>query len=203
LTTLAYSHPRVRSTLAYDAVLVVTGSLVVAALAQLTVSLEPISPVPITGQTLGVLLVGASLGALRGGASLMLYLAEGAVGLPFFAEGNSGTEFLGFSGASGGYLWGFVIAAFVVGLLAEKGWDRSLGSAIGAMVVAEIIIFTFGVVWLAQALDIPAGGPVGGNDDALDLGLYPFIIGDVLKTLIAAGTLPTAWKLIGRRRGPT
>jgi biotin transport system substrate-specific component len=198
--TLAYSIPGVRSNLAYDALLVTLGSLVVAALAQLSIDL-PITPVPITGQTLGVLLVGASLGALRGGLALALYLLEGAIGLPFYAEGNSGLEYLTTLDrlfVSGGYLWGFVVAAALVGFLAEKGWDRRLGSAIGAMVIGEIVIFFFGVLGVAAALDVPVIGAVDQYDDALDFGLYPFVIGDLLKLLIAAGALPSAWKLLGR-----
>jgi biotin transport system substrate-specific component len=200
---LAYSIPKARSNLAYDALVVVAGSLVVAALAQLSITL-PFTPVPITGQTLGVLVVGASLGALRGGLSLLVYIGWGAIGLPFFAEGNGGTEFLGATAATGGYLWGFIVAAAVVGWLAERGWDRNFGSAIGTFVLGEVIVFAFGVIWLAQAIDVPieASTPCslasGKGCDALQLGLYPFVIGDLLKLLIAAGALPAAWKLLGR-----
>ena len=203
MPTLAYSIPKARSNLAYDALVIVTGSLVVAALAQLSIKL-PFTPVPITGQTLGVLLVGTSLGALRGGLALLVYLGWGAIGLPFFAEGNSGTEWLGATAATGGYLWGFVLAGAVVGWLAERGWDRNFGSAIGTFVIGEVIVFTFGVIWLAQAINVPieASTPcnlaTGTGCDALQLGLYPFVIGDLLKLLIAAGALPAAWKLLGR-----
>lgn len=202
MPTLAYSIPRARSNLAYDAVVCIAGSLVVAALAQLSIKL-PFTPVPITGQTLGVLLVGASLGAVRGGIAIILYLLEGAVGLPFYAEGKSGLDYLTAADAlhaTGGYLWGFVVASVFLGWLAERGWDRKLGSALGAMLIAEIIIFTFGVVWLAAALDVPIIGATEKYDDALDFGLYPFVIGDILKLLIAAGTLPAAWRLLGRDR---
>jgi biotin transport system substrate-specific component len=188
--------------MAYVAMVVVGGSLVVAGLAQVSIRL-PFTPVPVTGQTLAVLLVGASLGARRGAAALLLYLAEGAVGLPFFAEGRSGAAFL-FSAdplhATGGYLWGFVAAAFVVGFLAERGWDRALGSSIGAMLLGEIVIFACGVAWLSVALDVPIQAPGQSFNDALEFGLYPFAVGDVLKVLIAAGALPGAWKLLGRVR---
>ncbi len=194
MTTIAYSLPRVRSNLATDALLVLTGSLIVALLAQLSIKL-PFTPVPITGQTLGVLLVGTSLGALRGGAALLLYLVWGAIGLPFYAEGKSGVEFLGFAAATGGYLWGFVVAAAVVGWLAERGWDRETRSAISAMLIGEIIIFTIGVLWLAAAFDLPVNA-AGPENDALDLGLYPFVVGDLLKLLLAAGILPLAWRWI-------
>ena len=132
---------------------------------------------------------------MRGGAALVLYLLWGAIGLPFYAEGNSGTEYLGFAAATGGYLWGFVIAAVVVGWLAEHGWDREMRSAISAMLIGEIIIFTIGVMWLAGALNIPVNAP-GTENDALEFGLYPFVIGDILKLLIAAGILPLAWRWV-------
>jgi biotin transport system substrate-specific component len=179
------------ASLAWDAGLVVGGSLFVAALAQLSISLLPISPVPITGQTLGVLVVGASLGALRGGAALGLYLLWGAIGLPFYAEGRSGVELLGVASATGGYLWGFVVAAAVIGYLAQRGWDRNLGSSIGAMLIGQVIIFAFGVTWLARAIGV-------SGIEALELGLYPFVVGDLIKLLIAAGALPLAWKLVRR-----
>lgn len=198
MTTLVDAIPRRRTrTLAMDLVLVGAGSLFVAALAQLYITL-PFTPVPITGQTLGVLLVGASLGWARGGAALLLYLAEGAIGLPFFAEGQEGASVLGFASATGGYLWGFVIAGVVVGWLAEKGWDRTTRGAISAMLIGDVIIFAFGVVWLAGALDIPITGQVGGDPDAFDFGLYPFVIGDLLKVFIAAAVLPTGWRLAGK-----
>jgi biotin transport system substrate-specific component len=203
--TLAYAVPRTRSNLAYDALVVVAGSLVVAGLAQLSIKL-PFTPVPITGQTLGVLVVGASLGALRGGLSLLIYLGWGAIGLPFFADGNSGTEWLGATAATGGYLWGFIVAAVVIGWLSERGWDRDFGSAIGTFVIGEVIVFTFGVIWLAQAINVPieASTPcnlvTGEGCDALQLGLYPFVLGDLLKVLIGAVVLPGAWKLLGKER---
>jgi biotin transport system substrate-specific component len=169
---------------------VVAGSLLVAALAQLSISL-PFTPVPVTGQTLGVLLVGASLGPVLGGASLLLYLAEGAVGLPFFAQGASGVDVLRVSSATGGYLWGFVVAAMLVGWLSRRGWDRSIRSSLGAMLLGEIVIFGLGLPWLMAALDVPA-------QKALEFGLYPFVIGDTVKLLLAAGLLPAAWRLVRR-----
>jgi biotin transport system substrate-specific component len=172
------------------AVAVVAGSLLIAGMAQLSITL-PFTPVPITGQTLAVLLVGTGLGPMLGGASVMLYLVEGAVGLPFFAEGRSGLEVLGVASATGGYLWGFILAAVLVGSLARRGWDRSIRSAIGAMLLGEVVIYAVGVPWLMQALDVPL-------DEALLLGLYPFVIGDLLKLFLAATLLPLAWRLAGR-----
>jgi biotin transport system substrate-specific component len=184
------SH-RLSSTTA-DAISIVIGSLAIALLAQVAVRL-PFTPVPVTGQTLGVLLVAGSLGARRGTAAVLLYLAEGAVGLPFFAAGAHGVDLLRLSSATGGYLWGFVVAALVLGLLAERGWLRSVRSSLGAMLIGEIIIFAFGVIWLGRALGLPA-------EKALQEGLYPFLLGDLAKLLAAAGLLPAAWKLFGRNQ---
>ena len=178
---------RSRPSLVADALLIVAGSLLVAALAQLSVRL-PFTPVPVTGQTLAVLVVGASLGPARGGSALLLYLAEGAAGLPVFAEASGGLQHLLLPSVTGGYLWGFVLAAVLVGALAERRWDRRLSSAIGAMLLGEIVIFACGVVWLSAALALPGAR-------ALELGLYPFVLGELAKLLVAAGILPAAWKL--------
>jgi biotin transport system substrate-specific component len=193
VSTLAEAiAPRARggNRVLYSVASVVAGSLLVAALAQLSFTL-PFTPVPVTGQTLGVLLVGASLGPALGGASLVLYLAEGAVGLPFFAQGASGVDVLRVSSATGGYLWGFVVAAALVGWLSRRGWDRSIRSSLGAMLLGEIVIFGLGLPWLMAALDVPA-------EKALEFGLYPFVIGDTVKLLLAAGLLPVAWRLVRR-----
>jgi biotin transport system substrate-specific component len=181
---------RAETNLALDAVLVILGSLLMGLVAQLSIKL-PFTPVPITGQTLGVLVIGGALGSVRGALSMLLYLAWGAVGLPFFAEGRSGIDLLAFSSATGGYLWGFVVAGYTVGLLAERKWDRGIGSSLGAMLVGEVIIFAFGVTWLSQALELPL-------QDALEAGLYPFVVGDVIKLAIAAGVLPAAWRALAR-----
>lgn len=180
-----------RYSVATRVALVVLGSLVVAGLAQLSVKL-PFTPVPITGQTLGVLLVGGSLGATMGGAALLLYLVEGAIGLPFFAGGSSGLSLLKASSIFGGYLWGFVVAALVVGWLSQRKWDRGIGSAIGAMLVGEVIIYAIAIPWFVHAGGIPA-------TKALELGLYPFVVGDTIKLLIAAAALPAAWRFVGDR----
>jgi biotin transport system substrate-specific component len=195
MTTLVESlgrRNRVWPTAVTDATAIVLGSLTIALLAQVVVAL-PFTPVPVTGQTLGVLLVGGSLGARRGIAAVLLYLAEGALGLPFFAAGAHGVDLLKLSAATGGYLWGFVCAALVVGLLSERGWDRSVRSSIGAMLLGEIIIYAIGVPWLAHALGTT-------SEKALQLGLYPFVLGDVLKLLVAAGALPAIWRSLGANR---
>ncbi len=193
MTALAHALGRrttTQSSVLTDLVLIALGSAVMAGLAQLAFRL-PFTPVPITGQTLGVLLVGASLGAWRGGAAMLLYLGEGAAGLPVFAEGQAGVHWLTPAAPTGGYLWGFVVAAVVVGFLAQLGWDRSLGSAIGAMLVGEVVIFTFGVAWLGNLLGAPA-------EQAMQAGLYPFVVGEILKIMVAAALLPAAWRLAGR-----
>lgn len=178
-----------RSSAVIKTVAVVAGSLLIAGLAQVSIKL-PFTPVPVTGQTLGILLVGGSLGAYLGLASVLLYLVEGAAGLPFFAQGKSGIDLLGFASATGGYLWGFAVAALVVGWLARRKWDRGIGSSIGAMLLGEVIIYLIAIPWLAAAVDVPA-------TKALELGLYPFVVGDTIKLLIAAGALPVAWTLLG------
>jgi biotin transport system substrate-specific component len=190
LTQSVGRRARAETNVALDAVLVVLGSLLMGLVAQLSIKL-PFTPVPVTGQTLGVLLIGGALGSVRGALSMLLYLVWGAVGLPFFAEGRSGIELLAFSSATGGYLWGFVVAGYIVGLLAERKWDRGIGSSLGAMLVGEVIIFAFGVTWLSQALEL-------SMQDALEAGLYPFVVGDVLKLAIAAGVLPAAWRALAR-----
>jgi len=198
MTTLALSvappMERKGARLAYQVGVALAGSLLVAGLAQVSIKL-PFTPVPITGQTLGVLLVGAALGPGLGALSMALYLLEGAIGLPFFAEGRSGADLLGLGSATGGYLWGFLLAGLVLGWLSRRGWDRSIRSAIGAMLIGNVVIYGAGVPWLMAALDVPL-------QQGLEWGLYPFVIGDTLKLLVAAGLLPAAWRLVGARQGP-
>jgi biotin transport system substrate-specific component len=165
-------------------ILIVAGTLFVAALSQVKIPL-PFTPVPLTGQTFAVLLVGAALGSRRGAASLVLYLLFGAVGLPFFAGGASGLTYM--SGPTLGYLVGFVVAAFVCGMLAERGLDRKVSTAILAFLAGQAIIYIFGVAWLTVLL---------GFQRALMAGLVPFLLGDALKIGAAAIALPAAWKLV-------
>lgn len=188
---LAASPTRVRSRLAWRVLLAFAGSWLVAALAQIEIKL-PFTPVPITGQTLGVLLVGASLGSALGAVSMALYLAQGAIGLPFFSGGDSGLEFLRLSAAAGGYLWGFIASAAVVGALAERRWDRSIRSSIGEMFLGELVLYAIAIPWLMQALDV-------SFTKALELGFTPFVVGDTIKLLAAAGLLPLAWRLVRNR----
>ena len=177
--TLPRIDRRVRDTL-----LVVTGSLFVAAMAQVKIPL-PFTPVPLTGQTFAVLLVGAALGSRRGAASLLLYLLQGMIGLPVFAGGASGLAVL--LGPTGGYLAGFVVAAYLIGALAARGLDRRIPSALLAFLAGEAVIYLFGVAWLSLFL---------GIQRAIVAGFLPFLIGDVLKLVAAALVLPAAWKLV-------
>ena len=168
-----------------DLTLIVLGALFVAILAQVKIPL-PFTPVPLTGQTFAVLLVGAILGSRRGAASMALYIALGAVGLPVFAGGASGLTYL--SGATLGYLIGFVLTAYVIGLLAERGLERSVRTSIFPFLIGTMIIYICGITWLAVLL--------GGFSKAVAAGLLPFLIGDAIKLIAAALTLPAAWKLV-------
>lgn len=178
--------PLTRSNWLAGFLLIVINALFIAALAQLRI---PLQPVPITGQTLGVLLVGMALGSRRGALAVLTYLGMAAAGLPFFTGGQSGLAYM--AGPTGGYLVGFVAAAFVVGWLAERGWDRTLGKTLAAMVIGNVVIYLFGVSWLATIV----GGFTGANG-SLALGLYPFLLGDALKALAAALLLPAAWMMV-------
>jgi biotin transport system substrate-specific component len=168
-----------------DLILILLGALIVAALAQVEIPL-PFTPVPITGQTFGVLLVGAVLGSKRGAIFLPSYLTMGIFGLPFFAGGAHGLDIV--IGATGGYLIGFIIAAYVIGLLAERGLERNVRTSIIPFLVGTGIIYICGVAWLAVVL--------GSFTHALTAGLLPFLIGDTIKLFAAALMLPAAWKLV-------
>ncbi len=173
------------------------GSLLIAALAQVSIPL-PFTPVPITGQTLGVLLVGAAYGPGLGVATLVLYLMWGVVGLPVFAPNADGSHETGaaalrLTAPTAGYLWGFVVAAGLVGWLAQKGWDRTFASSVGAMFLGSVAIYAAGVPWLMAAADADL-------ETALTWGLTPFIIGDTLKLLAAAALLPGAHHVLDRVR---
>jgi biotin transport system substrate-specific component len=166
------------------------GAAVIALSAQVAVAL-PFTPVPITGQTLSVLLVGAALGSVRGSASAMLYVAVGAAGAPIYAQAAHGWGVL--SGATGGYLIALPLAAALTGFLAERGWDRRFSSAVGAMLIGNTLIFLLGLPWLAVVLNT-------NLEKTLEYGLYPFVPGDLFKLYLAAALLPAAWRLAGRKR---
>lgn len=165
--------------------LVVTFSLLTALAAQVAVPL-PWTPVPITLQTFAVLLTGALLGSRLGALAMIAYLIEGAGGLPFFAAGGSGPSHLLFSPTSG-YLLSYPLAAFAVGMLAERGWDRRFLTAAAAMAVGSILILLSGWAWLARFIS-PAA--------AFQAGVAPFLIGDIIKLALAAAVLPSGWAIL-------
>jgi biotin transport system substrate-specific component len=167
--------------------LIVVGTAFVAITAQIVI---PTTPVPFTAQTFGVLTVGAALGFRRGALALLLYLAVGAAGLSVFAEGSSGVAKI--LGATGGYLFGFAVAAAIVGRLAELGWDRHIGGSLAAMAIGTAVIYAIGVPWLKVTLGIPW-------ETAVAQGMTKFLLWDAAKLIVAAGIFPTAWWLIGRR----
>jgi biotin transport system substrate-specific component len=188
MTTLAPSARRLvladrvfPRTLVMDVVLVVAGAALVTVLAQVAI---PLWPVPITGQTLAVLLVGSTIGWARGAISMVLYAVLGLVGLPVYSDGSHGAGVL--FGATGGYIIGFIVSAALVGWLAERQWDRKILKAIVTFVAGSVVVFAIGLPWLAVVLhtDLPT---------TLQYGLYPFIIGGIIKAVLAAGLLPLAW----------
>ena len=150
-----------------------------------------IGPVPVTGQTFVVLLAGALLGSKRGALSQLSYLAMGAMGAPIFAGGLGGPAVL--VGPTAGYLVGFVPAAFVVGLLAEHGWDRRVWTMAGAMILGSFIIYAFGLTWLSVWLS-----RFSPESSVFAVGLYPFLAGDALKVALASVALPGGWALLNR-----
>src|SRR5215207_6316450 len=168
-----------------DLILMTLGTLFVAALAQVKILL-PFTPIPLTGQTFAVLLIGATLGSKRSLVSMLLYIALGAFGLPIFAGGASGLAYL--SGATFGYLIGFVMAAYIIGLLAERGLERNVRTSLIPFVVGTVIIYVCGIAWLALIL--------GSYNKAITAGLLPFLLGDTFKLLAASLILPAAWKLV-------
>jgi len=171
-----------------NALVVLVGTAMLTLSAKLSV---PFFPVPMTLQTLVVLSLGMLLGPRLGAFTVLVYLAQGALGMPVFQgtpEKGIGLAYM--LSTTGGYLVGFVIAAFVVGLLAKRHWDRSPMLTIGAMVIGNIIIYLCGLAWL--------GNVVGWDKPILAWGLQPFLLGDFVKILIAAAVLPSLWKL-GKR----
>jgi biotin transport system substrate-specific component len=169
-----------------DAALVVGAAGFVGLAAQVSVAV-PGSPVPVTGQTFAVLLAGTALGAWRGLAAMALYLAAGAAGMPWFAEGTSGTGM-----PTLGYVLGFVLAAPLAGALARRGADRGPLRTAGIMLLGNAVIYAVGLAYLAHDLGI-------GLDKAYEIGMKNYLLGDALKIALAMGLLPAAWKLAGRR----
>src|SRR5262245_41414862 len=176
-----------RAGLLTDAALIAGGAGLMALSAQFAFKL-PFTPVPITGQTFSVLLVGASLGTICGGSSALLYVLLGLV-FPVYASGGEGWDVI--TGASGGYLISYPFVAALTGYLAEKRWDRRFSSAVGAMLTGNVLIYLFGLPWLAAVLNT-------NLEQTLEAGLYPFVPGETFKLYLAAAALPGAWRLVGR-----
>lgn len=170
-----------------NAALVFGGAIFVGLSAQVAIPL-PFTPVPLTLQTFAVLLVGAALGSWRGMASMVVYAAAGSAGVPWFSAGSSG-----WGGASYGYILGFIVAAGVVGRLAERGATLTPLRTAGLMVVGNLVIYAVGVTYLKFAID-------SSWSTALSLGVTPFLLGDALKIALAAGLFPATWRLTQRLR---
>ena len=190
--TLAFSFDNdFLKTKAGQAVLVTGFALFTALMAQVSIQLS-FTPVPITGQTFAVLASGAVLGSRLGAASQGLYLILGLF-LPFYSDGSSGSHVI--IGATGGYIVGFIVASYVVGLMAERQNDRSVYGAFASFIVGSAIIYTLGALWLAHKLNIPVTGPMD-QPNAIAYGVAPFLVGDFLKAIFAGALLPSAWKLL-------
>jgi biotin transport system substrate-specific component len=170
-----------------DLALVVGSAAFVGLSAQVAIPL-PFTPIPISLQTFAVLLTAAALGPLRGGGAMLLYLVAGAAGVPWFSQQTSGFGFPSF-----GYIIGFALAAVVVGALARRGVDRSITGTAAIMIVGNLVIYAVGVPYLAAAIGVDLA-------EAIALGVVPFLVGDLLKILLATGLLPAAWRLAGQRR---
>jgi biotin transport system substrate-specific component len=180
-----------RTNVLTNALLVAAGVLLVAAAAQIRIPLAD-TPVPITGQTFAVVLIGAAYGAPLGASTLVAYWLIGLAGAPIYAEGKSGWDT--FVGPTGGYIVGFVLAAALTGYLAQQRWDRRFSSSLGAMLLGNVAIYVPGLLWLAHYLNT-------GVNDTLVAGLYPFVLGDVIKLFLAGALLPSAWLAVRRFRG--
>lgn len=175
-----------KESLVYDFLLTIGGSVFIALSAQVAVNV-PFSPVPITGQTFAVLLIGAFFGRRLGTLAIIAYLLEGSVGLPVFAQAHAGLAHL--FGPTGGYLIGFIPAAYLCGYFTERGWGKSFIGALGMMIIGTIIIFISGLLWLAVLLD---------SQNLLMLGFYPYIGGAILKIILASLIISGSWQLLKR-----
>jgi biotin transport system substrate-specific component len=198
--TLAYGRPTladriVSRRLVTDIALVAGGAALTSLMAQIAI---PLWPVPITGQTFAVLFVGTTLGAARGSLSMLLYMAVGLLGLPVFAPQADGSHIVGLAallGPTGGYLVGFILAAAVTGWLAQRQWDHRVLRTVAAFVLGTVAIYAIGIPWLFVSLtNLGIANPVQAT---LSGGLYPFLIGDTIKALVAGGLLPLVWRALG------
>ncbi len=187
--SIPFALAAVPASLAWRIALVLGGTLLIAIAAQVAIPL-PFSPVPVTGQTFAVLVVGAALGSRLGLVTVLAYLGEGALGLPVFAPGGA-PGLARLFGPTGGYLVAFAIAAFVVGWLAERGFDRDVPRCLAAMVAGQGVIYALGLAWLSQFVP---------PERVLAAGLYPFIPGDIVKLVLAASTPPAARRVLAALR---
>jgi biotin transport system substrate-specific component len=177
-------------TIASDIALIIGGAVLTAVAAQIAI---PMWPVPITGQTFAVLLVGAVLGASRGALSMITYFSLGAAGLPVFTGAAAGITF----GTTFGYLVGFIAAAALVGWLSQLHWHKKISGVVASFTIGNAVIYLFGLPWLAFAL---ANLNLASDITAvLTAGLMPFLVGDAIKIALAAAALPLAWKYLGSR----
>jgi biotin transport system substrate-specific component len=177
------------NTTLYHMLLILGGSLFIALCAQIRIPL-PFTPVPVTGQTFAILMVGSLFGSRQGGITLLFYLLLGAIGLPVFAGGEAGWQYI--QGSTFGYLLAFPLAAMLTGWLAQRGWDRKVSMTILSMILGNVVIYTFGVAWLSMLV---------GMQQAVVFGLLPFVVGDILKIGLAALALPGGWKLLAALKG--
>ena len=168
-------------------ILVISGSTLIALCAQIYI---PLYPVPITMQTFAVFLVGLTYGWRLGGTTIVIYLFAGASGLPVFAKGGLGMAV--FTGPTAGFLIGFFFAAIVCGWFAERGFDRSYSKLFVSLLIGNIVLYTFGIFWL--------GNFIGWDKPVLELGFYPFFIGDLIKIFMVVILLPSVWKYVNRIR---
>lgn len=185
LTEALWPAPSTTRRAVRTVVLVTVGTALLALSAQLRI---PFYPVPFTMQTFVVLVLGLTLGPRLAGGTVAAYLAVGSAGAPVFAGLAGGAAVL--SGATAGYLWGMLAAAVAMGFLAERGWDRSRGRTLGAMLIGTAIIFAAGLGWLANLFGLEA---------AVSTGLVPFLASEAAKIALAVATVPAAWALVGRR----
>jgi biotin transport system substrate-specific component len=189
-TYSAHFRPQIKKeALLYDFILIMGASIFIAFSAQIAF-VVPFSPVPITGQTFAVVLIGALLGSRRGSLAIVAYLLEGISGLPVFAQAQFGIIHL--FGPTGGYLFGFIPAAFLIGLMAEFGWGKTILGAIGMMTIGTIVIFVFGLSWLKIFF---------GNNNVFEVGLYPYLAGAVIKNTLAGVTFRLGWRVIDKAGG--
>jgi len=196
-TALAQSlwRPNV-SQVTHEIVLILLGTAIVAISAKIQI---PFYPVPMTLQTFAIMAIAAAFGSGLAVATVLAYIAEGALGLPVFAGATAGPAYL--FGPTGGFLAGFIALAFIVGIAADRGWDRSIPKLFAAMVVADVAVFVLGFIWLAWFASLSSGAIGVGPARAFAGGVAPFILADLLKIALAALAVPAAWRLVEGRHG--